>query len=66
MSREVIRKRIELNQDDVDWFDETYPEGSLSGIISMLFSKFRDANTMTPTDYAKIAAAALREELESK
>jgi hypothetical protein len=66
MSLEVIRKGIELNKDDVDLFNEQYPKGSLSAVISMLFTKFREVNTYTPDDYAKIAAKALSEELHSK
>jgi hypothetical protein len=66
MSLEVVRKGIELNKDDVEWFNEQYPKGSLSAVLSMLFSKFRDANTHTPSDYAKIAATALTEELNSR
>jgi|GraSoiStandDraft_4_1057263.scaffolds.fasta_scaffold120446_3 hypothetical protein len=66
MARNVVRKGIELDKDDVRWFNEQYPEGSLSGIISMLFSKFREANTHTPSDYAEIAARTLSEELNSK
>jgi hypothetical protein len=66
MSRDVERKRIELNQDDIDWFETQYPKGSLSATLSMLFTKFREANTMTPADYAKIAAEALTEDLKSR
>lgn len=66
MSREVIRKYIELNQDDVDWFEQQYPKGSLSAVVQMMLTKFREANTLTPADYAKIAADALTEELKSK
>lgn len=65
MSRNVIRKRVELNQDDVEWFETQYPEGSLGGIITMLFSKFREVNTLSPQDYAKIAAEALTEQMKS-
>lgn len=66
MSREVVRRGIELNVDDVAWFHEQYPKGSLSATLSMLLSKFREINTLTPNDYAKIAAEALTEELKAK
>lgn len=66
MSRDVTQKRIEFNQEDLDWFEVQYPKGSLSAVVSMLFTKFREANTFTPADYAKIAAEALSEELKSK
>lgn len=61
--RNVVRKRIELNQDTVDWFETHYPEGSLPATISMLFDKFREVNTMTPSQYAEAAARALSEEM---
>jgi hypothetical protein len=66
MPREVVRSRIELNSEDVEWFSEHYPKGSLSATLSMLLSKFREANTFTPADYAQMAASALNEELKSK
>ena len=66
MARDIIRKGIELNKDDVDWFNQQYPKGSLSGVLSMLLEKFREANTHTPSDYASIAAKALSEELQKR
>jgi len=60
---DVIRKKIELNKDDVDWFEEQYPKASLGGILSMLLTKFREHNTHTPNDYAAMAAQALSEEV---
>lgn len=66
MPRDVVRSRVELNADDVMWFGEHYPKGSLSATLSMLLSKFREANTFTPADYASMAADALNEELKSK
>jgi hypothetical protein len=62
MAKNVVRKRIELNQDTVDWFNNHYPEGSLSATISMLFDKFMEVNVTTPAEYASLAAAALNEE----
>lgn len=66
MARDVIRKGIELDKDDLEWFYSQYPEGSLTGIISMLFSKFREANTYTPSDYADMAVETLNEQLRKK
>jgi len=63
MARNVVRKRIELNEDTVNWFNTHYPEGSLSATVSMLFDKFMEVNTTTPAEYAKLAAAALNEEI---
>lgn len=63
MAKNVVRKRVEFNQDTVDWFEAHYPEGSLSATVSMLFDKFKEVNTSTPAEYAKLAAEALSEEL---
>lgn len=65
MARNIARKRVELNQDTVDWFESTYPKGSLSATLSMLFDKFREVNTTTPAEYAKLAAAAFSEESQT-
>lgn len=65
MAREVVRKHIELNGDDVAWFEQQYPKGSLSATLGMLFTKFREVNEHTPAEYAEIAARALSEELGS-
>lgn len=62
MARNIARKRVELNQATVDWFEATYPQGSLSATLSMLFDKFREVNTTTPAEYATLAAAAFTEE----
>lgn len=66
MAREVREKRVELNVDDIEWFNAQYPKGSLSATLSMLLTKFREVNTFTPQDYARLAAEALTEEIKSK
>ena len=63
MARNVVRKRIELNLDTVNWFEMHYPDGSLSATISILFDKFREVNTATPVEYAELAARAFSEEI---
>lgn len=60
--RDTSRKNIELNSDDVRWFEAHYPTSSLNGVLSMLFTKFREANTLSPKDYAELAVKALMEE----
>ena len=55
-----------MNVDDIEWFNAQYPKGSLSATLSMLLTKFREANTFTPQDYARMAADALNEELKAK
>jgi len=54
------RKCVDLNTTDVEWFEQTYPEGSFSWILSMLLSEFRTAATQDPKDYAKVGAEALQ------
>lgn len=62
--RNVIRKNVELNADNVEWFQRHYPQGSLAAMISMLFDKFVEANEKTPQEYAQIAAQELSEDLK--
>jgi len=66
VARNVVRRRIEFNQTDVEWFERTYPDGSLSAVVSMLLEKFREVNEFTPVHYANMAAKALTEELSAK
>jgi len=61
----VVRKFIELNKDDLEWYEKTYPNGSLTWILSMLFHEFRTATEHTPNEYAKIATESLQEQLAS-
>ena len=61
MSRRV--NIIFSNEEDVQWFEEHYPKASLSWLCSVLLEKFRLVHTMTPSDYAEIAARELKDEL---
>lgn len=65
MARDVVKVRLDLNADDVRWFSETYPSGSLTGIMQLLLSKFREVNDITPAQYAKLAAESIQEERRS-
>lgn len=58
--RAVVRRNVELVEEDLRWFHETYPTGSLTGVVSMLFSKFREVHDITPADYAALAARELK------
>ena len=62
MAKNVVRRRIELNEDTVNWFETHYPHGSLSATLSMLFDKFKEVNKATPAEYASLAAEAFQEE----
>lgn len=37
-----IDKRVSLNEENVKWFYETFPNGSLSEMCNLLLSELRD------------------------
>jgi hypothetical protein len=55
-----VRRNVELDADDVDWFQRTYPDTPLSVPLSALLKHFRKAHILTLDDYAKIGAAHLQ------
>lgn len=61
----VIQRNVQLNEDDVQWFERTYPKASLSATLGLLLEKYRRVTEFTPENYAEIAARELKEELES-
>lgn len=60
----LIQRNIQLHDEDVRWFENTYPRASLSNILGLLLEKFRSVHTITPAEYAEIAAKELKEDLE--
>ena len=58
------QKWVDLDRDDVQWLDSTYPGVSYSALLTMLLKKFREAHTATPSDYAKLGAEELKRMLE--
>ena len=59
----VVRKTVELNEENVQWFYDTYSnanKASLSWVLDMLLAKFREAHTVTPEDLAAIGAQELK------
>lgn len=70
MNRVTIRKTVELEKDNVEWFTETYSgvtnNASLSWVLNLMLAKFREAHEKTPDDYARIGAAELKKMLEDK
>jgi hypothetical protein len=60
--RAEVRRGIVLNKDDVEWFESTFPHGSLSALLQRFLTKYREATTLTPDDYISIAIKALEEE----
>lgn len=61
---EQERKMVSLSKDDVEWFERIYGGASLSWVLGELLTNFRHAHTLTPLDYAAIAAKALHEKVE--
>ena len=61
----LIQRNVQLHDDDLRWLEETYPKVSLSAILGLLLSKYREVTVHTPAYYAEIAAKELKEELEA-
>jgi hypothetical protein len=61
-----IRKRVELNEENIKWYEETYPKGSLSWLCDLALQKFREAHTISPSDYMEIGIVELMREMEEE
>jgi hypothetical protein len=61
---EYVKTTIELEATNVQWFRETYPFGSMNGLLNLLLQKFREVHAITPSDYATIGAKELKKLLE--
>lgn len=66
MKHSVLKTTIELDASDVEWFRQTYPFGSLNGVLGLLLKQFREVHALTPTDYATIGAVELKKILEER
>lgn len=68
MAKATVRRNVELNEDDVKWFYETYSgltnAASLSWVLSLMLSEFRKAHDKTPAELAAIGAQELKKLLE--
>lgn len=60
-----IKKHIDLDKDDVDWYQTTFPKSSLSHLLTMLLKHYRGVVEAEPSTYAEIAIKHLQEDLES-
>lgn len=65
--KKIVRKTVELNEDNVEWFYKTY-EGiggkpSLSWVLDLMLEKFKEAHVHTPAEYAILGAAELKRQL---
>ncbi len=57
---------VELDRDDVHWFDSTYPRGNYSWVLSLLLKEFRKQHTTKPADYAALGAAELKKMIDGE
>ena len=55
------RKTVELSAQDLIWFQEAYPEASLSWILTMLLHNFRQIHEDIGATPQKIARDAAKE-----
>ena len=60
----VVRKVIEINSEDADWLEKTYPNHSYSWLIGMLLHEFRVQNSFSPQHYAALAVSTLGAQLD--
>ena len=66
LERTIVRKMVDLDPDDVKWFDEHYPRGSYSWLLGGLLHEFRLAHKATPKDYMVIGALEIKKLTEEK
>jgi hypothetical protein len=68
--RKIVRKTVELAEENVNWFYETYEsvggKPSLSWVLDLMLEEFKKAHTHTPTELAVIGAAELKRLLETR
>ena len=68
MKPNIIRKTVELRQEDVTWFEDTYAgvtnNASLSWVLYLMLEHFREVHEHSPSDYARMGAEELKRRLE--
>lgn len=66
----IIRKHVDLTEDHVRWFYDTYGNAankpSLSWLLDLLLEKFRESHDRTPEELAHIGAAELKRLLQER
>lgn len=55
---------VELPTDFTIWFEETYSGASLSWVLSLLATEFKNAHSITPQELAAIGAKELKRRVE--
>lgn len=70
MARATIRKTVELDEDNVNWYYDTYAgitnNASLSWVLDLMLAKFREAHDKTPEQLAEIGASELKKLLQGE
>jgi len=65
MMVKTIRKKVELDEGNAQWFEETYPGGSYSWLFNLFLDKFRALHTdNTPAVVISQAAKEVQELIE--
>jgi hypothetical protein len=62
----TLRRYVDIDKDDVEWFNQTYPKGSFNWLFNMLLKEFRRAHTITPQDYALIGAREIMKQVKEE
>jgi hypothetical protein len=57
---------VDLSEENVEWYEIHYPKGSFSWVLDLLLTNFRQAQTLTPVDYAAIAANKLDKDIRDE
>lgn len=64
MPSEEVRRMIGLPRSEVEKFESRYGEGRLSWILTLLLAEFNLVGTLTPNDYAHLAARILQTKID--
>lgn len=62
----TVRKTVEFDRDNLEWFEQHYPGTSFWWLQNELLAAFRNAHVHTPQHYAILGAQAVRELIESQ
>lgn len=59
-----VRRVIDVDADDMDWYVNRYGQGSCSWLFTMLLKKFREVHTTTPDEMMKVGALEVKKMIE--
>lgn len=61
----MVKVHVSLDKNHVEWFYEKFQGASISWWLNMLMEKSHEVMETSPSEYAKLAAEALKEELRT-